>query len=197
MYGYSQNKGYDGYGGGGNMYAQQSQLSVEQRKQQQRRQIQISTERKGAADTDYFWSLVRGPSGEVVPRTSTYQSDETTLFRSNVSRAEDGQAGMEVYDHIPVERSGEGADGIPELTSFDELKALPDWLYRNILLMQYSRPTPIQRHSVPLGLAGFDLMCCAQTGSGNLAILYSLSSYLSYLPYSAYRSHSTLPYLSD
>ena len=32
--------------------------------------------------------------------------------------------------------------------------------------MNYSRPTPIQRHSVPLASAGEDLMCCAQTGSG-------------------------------
>ena len=29
--------------------------------------------------------------------------------------------------------------------------------------MKYETPTPIQKHSLPLGIAGFDLMCCAQT----------------------------------
>ena len=143
------------------------------RKQAQRRQIQIATERKGAADTDYFWSLVSAPNGEVAPRSlgAGAHPDESKLFRDHGHRqATDGgdEASMEVYDSIPVERSGAGADQVPELTSFDELKDLPAFLMRNISLMQYSRPTPIQRHSVPLGLAGHDLMCCAQTGSGNV-----------------------------
>ena len=32
--------------------------------------------------------------------------------------------------------------------------------------MRYQHPTPIQSHAVPVALAGSDLMCCAQTGSG-------------------------------
>ena len=32
--------------------------------------------------------------------------------------------------------------------------------------MKYRVPTPIQKHTVPLGLAGFDIMAVAQTGSG-------------------------------
>ena len=32
--------------------------------------------------------------------------------------------------------------------------------------MNYERPTPIQKHAMPLALLGHDLMCCAQTGSG-------------------------------
>ncbi|KAL7527370.1 hypothetical protein ACHAXR_001918 [Thalassiosira sp. AJA248-18] len=50
-------------------------------------------------------------------------------------------------------------------SDFDELKLSPT-MRNNIKLMKYTRSTPIQRHSIPLGMAGHDLMCCAQTGSG-------------------------------
>lgn len=50
-------------------------------------------------------------------------------------------------------------------SDFDELDLLPT-MRRNVKLMNYAKSTPIQRHAVPLGLAGHDLMCCAQTGSG-------------------------------
>jgi ATP-dependent RNA helicase DDX3X len=50
-------------------------------------------------------------------------------------------------------------------SDFDELNLLPT-MRRNIKLMNYAKSTPIQRHAIPLGLQGHDLMCCAQTGSG-------------------------------
>ena len=156
--------------------------TVEARKQIQRNQIAVATERKGQADTDYFWSLVRKPhTDEIVPRRAMLGEDENQLFQSSTSTvdisstsASEDASLMDIYDQIPVERSGEGADAIPVLTSFEELRdQLPEYLYRNILLMQYSRPTPIQRHSIPLGLAGHDLMCCAQTGSGTVFTHYA------------------------
>ncbi|KAL9190048.1 hypothetical protein ACHAXT_007259 [Thalassiosira profunda] len=44
--------------------------------------------------------------------------------------------------------------------------ALPAHMRKNVQRMHYTKSTPIQRHAIPLGLAGHDLMCCAQTGSG-------------------------------
>lgn len=72
------------------------------------------------------------------------------------------------YSDIQVDVSGPKAKAAPALENFSDLGGvLPDFLSRNISLMRYAKPTPIQRHSIPLALAGVDLMCCAQTGSGS------------------------------
>merc|ERR1711879_1014993 len=36
-------------------------------------------------------------------------------------------------------------------------------------LAGFTKPTPVQRHGIPSGLQGRDLMSCAQTGSGKTA----------------------------
>ncbi len=42
-------------------------------------------------------------------------------------------------------------------------------LMANVQRCKYTKPTPVQRYSMPIGLAGRDLMACAQTGSGKTA----------------------------
>ncbi|KAK8968144.1 DEAD-box ATP-dependent RNA helicase 37 [Platanthera guangdongensis] len=42
-------------------------------------------------------------------------------------------------------------------------------LNENIRRCKYVKPTPVQRHAIPISLAGSDLMACAQTGSGKTA----------------------------
>ena len=97
--------------------------------------------------------------------------------------AKQGTQGIQFGKEWPkVEVSGPGADAAPPLGEFAALgEALPPFLARNISLMRYRTPTPIQQHAVPLALAGCDLMCCAQTGSGKTAaflvpIIASLSA---------------------
>jgi ATP-dependent RNA helicase DDX3X len=76
---------------------------------------------------------------------------------------DDVPTNMDAYDEIPVEASGE--DCPHPVEQFVDLMLHPQ-LQRNIELARYVRPTPVQRHSIPVGLARRDLMACAQTGSG-------------------------------
>ncbi|TMW65124.1 hypothetical protein Poli38472_009291 [Pythium oligandrum] len=67
------------------------------------------------------------------------------------------------YDDIPVETSGEN---VPDpVTEFTEEFLGPE-VVRNLELCKYAKPTPVQKYSIPIGLAGRDMMACAQTGSG-------------------------------
>lgn len=90
------------------------------------------------------------------------------------------------YDDIPVEASG---NDVPEPISTFEPEApaaaedgevpedgaapapvssglLEPLLVENIKLSRYTRPTPVQKYSIPIVASGRDLMACAQTGSG-------------------------------
>eukprot|EP00392_Amoebophrya_sp_AT5.2_P017914 g18336.t1 len=72
------------------------------------------------------------------------------------------------YDKIPVERSGNNCDAAVAIQRFSEAR-LHDDLYENVTRCGYDRPTPIQKHSIPIVRSGRDAMCCAQTGSGKTA----------------------------
>ncbi|KAK9368058.1 ATP-dependent RNA helicase [Lipomyces kononenkoae] len=67
------------------------------------------------------------------------------------------------YDEIPVEASG---DNVPEpITAFTS-PPIEELLLSNIELAGYTKPTPVQKYSIPIVVGGRDLMACAQTGSG-------------------------------
>ncbi len=54
-----------------------------------------------------------------------------------------------------------GKDVPPCVTTFEELH-LPPALQANITRCKYTQPTPVQRYAIPIGIAGRDLMACAQ-----------------------------------
>ncbi|XP_063151722.1 probable ATP-dependent RNA helicase DDX4 isoform X2 [Candoia aspera] len=70
------------------------------------------------------------------------------------------------YDHILVEVSG--LDPPPAILNFEEAD-LCQTLIKNIARAGYFKLTPVQKYSIPIVLAGRDLMACAQTGSGKTA----------------------------
>lgn len=65
------------------------------------------------------------------------------------------------YDNIPVEVSG---NNVPDQVASFDRDVIPDSLYQNIIRCQYKRPTPVQKYGLSIGIAGRDLMACAQTG---------------------------------
>uniref|UniRef100_A0A2K5ZK73 RNA helicase n=1 Tax=Mandrillus leucophaeus TaxID=9568 RepID=A0A2K5ZK73_MANLE len=70
------------------------------------------------------------------------------------------------YDTILVEVSGH--DAPPAILTFEEAN-LCQTLNNNITKAGYTKLTPVQKYSIPIILAGRDLMACAQTGSGKTA----------------------------
>ena len=70
------------------------------------------------------------------------------------------------YDNIEVKVTGE--DKPAAILQF-QTSGLATLLLQNIRRANYSVPTPVQRHGLPIIHAGRDLMACAQTGSGKTA----------------------------
>ena len=73
---------------------------------------------------------------------------------------------FDAYEDIPVDVSGQ--DIPAAISAFTDID-LGEALMLNIRRCKYTRPTPVQRHAIPISLAGRDLMACAQTGSGKTA----------------------------
>lgn len=89
---------------------------------------------------------------------------ETDLFgTADDSSFQSSGINFDNYDDIPVEATG---DDVPEpITSF-ESPPLDPVLLDNIILSRFTKPTPVQKYSVPIVCNKRDLMACAQTGSG-------------------------------
>ncbi|CAL1414560.1 unnamed protein product [Linum trigynum] len=73
---------------------------------------------------------------------------------------------FEAYNDIPVKATGNEVP--PPVERFDEID-LGEGLMQNIRRCKYVKPTPVQKHAIPIAVAGRDLMACAQTGSGKTA----------------------------
>ncbi|XP_076712247.1 putative ATP-dependent RNA helicase DDX4 isoform X4 [Callospermophilus lateralis] len=107
-----------------------------------------------------------GESGDIQGPKVTYippppPEDEDSIFAHY-------QTGInfDKYDTILVEVSGH--DAPPAILTFEEAN-LCQTLNNNIAKAGYTKLTPVQKYSIPIILAGRDLMACAQTGSGKTA----------------------------
>ena len=97
------------------------------------------------------------------------------------------------YDDIAVDAQGNGVQ--PPVAAFTDLP-LPEFLQHNIDAAHYVKPTPIQKHALPNALMGRDIMACAQTGSGQLAVQHAVPQTLPFVSrhcaYSSFTAASVL-----
>jgi hypothetical protein len=123
---------------------------------------------KSQAEVAFFHEMLSLPRSAGGRSELEFARDEQLLF------AEPSQVGanFEAFDRIPVKSEGRGCETPPPLASFSDLFPDPDSVFaRNVKLMGYAHPTPVQKHAIPFALAGRDLMCTSQTGSGKTAAL--------------------------
>lgn len=140
-----------------------------------RRGSDFSTTSAGPPPTNSRWSGVadsidrRGSSSTYSRRGSSYgprvnergfhgdmkpdKRLEARLFDN--SEKQTTGINFDNYDKIPIEVSG---DNIPDPVETYEIDTVGEELFRNTQLCGYTRPTPVQKYSVPIGAAGRDLM---------------------------------------
>ncbi|XP_077370579.1 putative ATP-dependent RNA helicase DDX4 isoform X2 [Festucalex cinctus] len=110
-------------------------------------------------------SETENPDGSVRPKVTyvppALPEDEKSVF----AHYQQG-INFDKYDEITVDVSGNNPP--PAIMTFDEA-ALCESLRKNVSKSGYSKPTPVQKHAIPIVSAGRDLMACAQTGSGKTA----------------------------
>ncbi|KAL6959022.1 DEAD-box ATP-dependent RNA helicase 37 [Sarracenia purpurea var. burkii] len=102
----------------------------------------------------------RGREREVNPFEDEANAEEA------VGEQENTGINFDAYEDILVETSGDNV--APPVNTFAEID-LGEELNQNIRRCKYVKPTPVQRHTIPISLSGRDLMACAQTGSGKTA----------------------------
>jgi len=121
-----------------------------------------------AEDSPFGESRSRGPPPEerrVFPSSASRHLDSTPTSDPFEGHSAD-PINYEKYQDIPVTVTGEH---VPEpIKGFADLHFGPE-LLRNIQRANYTKPIPVQCHSMPIINAGRDLMSCAQTGSGKTA----------------------------
>jgi len=98
---------------------------------------------------------IPGEPNEAIARELFGEADDPKFQSSGIN--------FDNYDDIPVEASGEG---VPEPIDTFTAPPLEELLLENIKAARFTKPTPVQKYSVPIVANGRDLMACAQTGSG-------------------------------
>lgn len=86
------------------------------------------------------------------------------------------------YDKIPIDVSGEN---VPEPISEYTMETIGEDLFRNSQLCGYTKPTPVQKYSIPICTLGRDLMGKC---SKRVKIKHRAESYLTFFFFSNFRS---------
>ncbi|KAF9623762.1 hypothetical protein IFM89_005269 [Coptis chinensis] len=113
------------------------------------------------------WNNRSGGWGGREREVNPFGDDDGEPAEPDVS--ENSGINFDAYEDIPVETSGDNVP--PPVNTFADID-LGDALNQNIRRCKYVKPTSVQRHAIPISLAGRDLMACAQTGSGKTAAFY-------------------------
>ena len=139
----------------------------------------VAMEKKAEAEDEYFRQCQREaqrqPPSSTLNHANTNETREAELFGTqgaqgiNFGKYDDIQVQVKLPDAL--QKSNGKERQVRPLAHFDDLtttqaSALDVTLRKNIQRMRYTTPTPIQRHAIPHAMAGSDLLCCAQTGSG-------------------------------
>merc|ERR1719199_1215607 len=126
-------------------------------------------ERWGGGGRDFGGDRWGGSGGGGGRRGNSAREDAEieSLFES--TRNASG-INFDKYDEIPVEvvPTMEQLE-IPVIDTFQEAHDLAGAVMENINRAGYTKPTPVQKHALPILVAGHDIMACAQTGSGKTA----------------------------
>lgn len=143
-----------------NSYVSRSPNRIIKTGQQQQ---EIYTKRKADEETFYFWHQVDLNQHASLQNNFPKNKDRDKLLLE--SQIKDSKV-KTIDDSIPVERSGPRVEEIHSIENFNDLHGkVPPFLIENIVAMKFEKPSPIQKHAVPFGLEGMDLICCSQTVS--------------------------------
>ncbi|XP_023764502.1 DEAD-box ATP-dependent RNA helicase 37 [Lactuca sativa] len=112
------------------------------------------------------WGNRGGSWGGREYEANPFGNDDVDSAEEIASDQESSGINFDAYEDIPVETSGVNVP--PPVNTFAEID-LGGALNLNIRRCKYIKPTPVQRYTIPISLAGRDLMACAQTGSGKTA----------------------------
>ena len=91
-------------------------------------------------------------------------SNERISVNSFLTAAQDASSIPSVWSRLEV-----SGNDVPDPIETYTAETIGEDLFRNTQLCKYTKPTPVQKYSIPICNAGRDLMACAQTGSGKTA----------------------------
>lgn len=137
-------------------------------------------------------STGRWIDGKHVPAQKNEQIELELFGKAEDPGFQSSGINFDNYDDIPVEASG---SNVPEPITEFQSPPLDSLLLENIKLARFTKPTPVQKYSVPIVAHGRDLMACAQTGSGKTGgflfpvLSESFGSGPAPLPENAHQSH--------